>query len=249
LIQRGPIILIIGEVLFVAGIIIAIVWAIQFGNTLANTFLQERNTLINRTSIEPGSSVEAATTQVTDVSRPITVAIHIQRLGDREAAEGDGLQQRLQQQLQLPRAQREAKLVETVIDPSGTVVSSNEFSANLFTTLQPQNTGNYILNITNAGASNVTIYGIFGYMPLLTAASSLVDGDQQQQALPGLDLSTFSGVIAGGILTVIGFVTIIAGTIIVVIDGRKRGKQKSGGSSGGSGGDDVAEGGTTYRKD
>jgi hypothetical protein len=247
--QRGPIILIIGEVLFVAGIVIAIVWAIQFGSTLANTFLQGRNTLINRTSIEPGSSVEAATTQVTDVSRPITVAIHIQRLGDREAAEGDGLQQRLQQQLQLPRAQREAKLVETVIDPSGTVVSSNEFSANLFTTFQPQTTGNHILNITNAGASNVTIYGIFGYMPLLTAASSLVEEDQQL-TLPGLDLSTFSGVIAGGILTVVGFSTIIAGTIIVVIDSRKRGKQKSGGSSGsGSSGGDVADGGITYRKD
>jgi hypothetical protein len=249
LIQRGPIILIIGEVLFVAGIIIAIVWAIQFGSTLANTFsLQERITLINRTSIEPGSSVEAATTQVTDVSRPITIAIHIQRLGDREAAEGDGLQQRLQQQLQLPRAQREAKLVETVKDPSGTVVSTNEFSANLFTNFQPQNTGNYILNITNAGASNVTIYGIFGYMPLLTAASSLVEEDQQQLALPSLDLSTFSGVIAGGILTIIGFSTIIAGTIIVVIDSRKRGQQKSGGSSGGSSGD-VADGGITYRKD
>ena len=243
--QRGPIILVIGIVLFVAGIIIAIVWAIQFGSTLANTFLQERNILINRTSIEPGSSVEAATTQVTDISRPITVAIHIQRLGDREAAEEDGLQQRLQQQLQLPRAQREAKLIETVKDPSGTVVSTNEFSANLFTTFQPQNTGNYILNITNAGASNVTIYGIFGYMPLLTAASSLVEEDQQL-SLPGLDLSTFSGVIAGGILTIIGFFTIIAGTIIVVIDSRKRGQQKSGGSSGG---DDVADGGITYRKD
>jgi hypothetical protein len=84
-------------------------------------------------------------------------------------------------------------------------------------------------------------------MPLLTAASSLVEEDQQL-ALPSLDLSTFSGVIAGGILTAIGFITIIAGTVIVVIDSRKRGQQKSGGSSGGSGGD-VADGGTTYRKD
>jgi hypothetical protein len=244
LIQRGPIILIIGGVLFVAGIIISIVWAIQFASTFANTFLQERITLINRTSIEPGSSVQAATTQVTDVSRPITVAIHIQRLEGREAAEGDGLQQRLQQQLQLPREQREARLVETVKDPSGTVVSSNEFSANLFTTFQPQNTGNHILNITNAAARNVTIYGIFGYMPLLTAASSLEE-EGQQLPLPGLDLSTFSGVIVGGILTTIGFFTIIAGIVIVVIDSRKGGHQKSSGSSGG----DVADGGITYRKD
>jgi hypothetical protein len=213
-------------------------------STFASTFQQDRNTLINSVSIEPGSSVEAATTQVTDVSRPITVAIHIQRLGGREeAAEGEGLQQRLQQQLQLPRDQREARLNETVTDPSGTVVSSNEFSANLFTTFQPQNTGNYILNITNAGAKNATIYGIFGYMPLLTGASSLVEGGQL--SLPGLDLSTFSGVIVGGVLTALGFITIIAGTIIVVIDSRKRGEQKRGGSSS----DSVGEGGITYRKD
>ena len=38
----------------------------------------QNNTLINQVSIEPGNSVEA-TTQVTDVSRPIAVAIHIER--------------------------------------------------------------------------------------------------------------------------------------------------------------------------
>ena len=244
MIQRGPIILIVGEALFIIGIILAIVWGIQLASTVASAFQQERATLINRVSIEPGSSVEAATTQVTDISKPITVAIHIQRLGDREeSAEGDGLQERLQQQqLQLPREQREARLIETVIDPSGTVLSNNEFSANLFITFQPQTTGEHILNITNAGSRNVTIYGIFGPMPLLTAASSFVEGSQSP--LSGIDLSSFSLVIAGGVLTAIGFITIIAGTIIVVIDGRKGRVQKSGGSGGG-----VTEGGVTYRKD
>ncbi|MDQ5830885.1 MAG: hypothetical protein M3269_01310, partial [Thermoproteota archaeon] len=69
-IRRGYIILIVGGVLFIAGIVLAAVWAIPF----ASTFLQE-NTLINQVSIESGRSVEA-TTQVTDVSRPVTVAIH-----------------------------------------------------------------------------------------------------------------------------------------------------------------------------
>jgi uncharacterized membrane protein len=243
MIQRGPIILIVGEALFIIGIILAIVWGIQLASTVASAFQQERATLINRVSIEPGSSVEAATTQVTDISTPVTVAIHIQRLGGREeSAEGDGLQQRLQQQLQLPREQREARLIETVTDPSGTVLSNNEFSANLFVTFQPQTTGEHILNITNAGSSNVTIYGIFGPMPFLTAAGSFVEGDQSP--LSGIDLSSFSLVIAGGVLTAIGFITIIAGTIIVVIDSRKGRVQKSGGSSGG-----VTEGGIPYRKD
>lgn len=241
--RRGLIILIIGEALFIIGIILAIVWGIQLGSTVANAFQQERATLINRVSIEPGSSVEAATTQVTDISKPITVAIHIQRLGEREEAdEGDGLGQRLQQQLQLPREQREARLIETVIDPSGTVVSNNEFSANLLTTIQPQNTGQYVLNITNAGARNVTIYGTFGHMPLLTAASSFVEGGQQP--LFDVNLSSFSLVIVGGILTAIGFITIISGTIILVIDNRKERVQKSGGNGGG-----VTEGDVTYRKD
>jgi len=244
MIQRGPIILIVGEALFIIGIILAIVWGVQLASTVASAFQQERATLINRVSIEPGSSVEAATTQVTDISTPATVAIHIQRLGDREeSAEGDGLQQRLQQQqLQLPREQREARLIETVTDPSGTVLSNNEFSANLFVTFQPQTTGEHILNITNAGSSNVTIYGIFGPMPFLTAAGSFVEGGQSP--LSGIDLSSFSLVIAGGVLTAIGFITIIAGTIIVIIDSRKGRVQKSGGSSGG-----VTEGGIPYRKD
>lgn len=243
--QRGPIVLIVGGALFVAGIVIAVVWAIQFAITFKDTFLDEREKLIDQVTIEPGRSVEAATTHVRDVSRPITVAIHIQRLGERGADEGEGLQQRLQQQLQLPQGQREARLIETVKDPSGTVVSNNEFSANLFTTFQPQSTGNHILNITNAGAKNATIYGIYGYLPVLTAAKSFEEGGQ---ALPYVDLGTFSGVIVGGVLTAIGFITIITGIIIVVKDSRKGGQQKSSGSSGGSG-DDVAEGGTTYRKD
>jgi hypothetical protein len=44
----------------------------------------------------------------------------------------------------------------------------------------------------------------------------------------------------------IGFITIIAGTMIAVIDSRKGRMQKSGGSSSGGG---VTEGGVTYRKD
>jgi hypothetical protein len=246
--KRGPIILIAGEALFIIGVILAVVWGVQLANTITSALQPERASLINQVSIEPGGSVEAATTQVTDISKPITEAIHIQRLGGREEAdEGDGvgqrLQERLQQQLQLPREQREARLNATVIDPSGTIVSNNEFSANLFTTLQPQNTGEYTLNITNAGARNVTIYGIFGHVPLLAAASSFVESGERPQIFD-ISLSTFSLVIAGGILMVIGFITIIAGTMIVVLDGRKGKMQKSGGSGGG-----VTEGGATYRKD
>ena len=213
MIKRGYIVLIIGGVLFVAGIIIAAIWAIPF----ASTFLQN-NTLINQVSIEPGRSIEA-TTQVTDVSRPIAVAIHIER--------PEGL----------------VRLIEIVKDPSGTVVSNNEFSANLFTTFQPQNMGNHILNITNAGAGSVAIDATFGYMPFIMAPAS--NSDEGSQPLPGVDLSNLSVVIVGGVLTAIGFFTIIAGIVIVVIDSRKRREgRRQNGSSG-----VTEDSGITYRKD
>lgn len=205
--------MIIGGVLFVAGIIIAAVWAIPF----ASTFLQN-NTLINQVSIEPSRSVEA-TTQVTDVSRPISVAIHIERL--------EGV----------------VRLIEIVKDPSGTVVSNNEFSSNLFTTFQPQTTGNHVLNITNAGAGPVAIDATFGYMPFIMAPAS--NSGEGGQPVPGVDLSSLSVIITGGVLTAIGFFTIIAGIVIVVIDSRKRGEER-----GQNGSTDVTEdGGITYRKD
>jgi uncharacterized membrane protein len=212
MIRRGYIILLIGGVLFIAGIIIAAIWAIPF----ATTFLQG-NTLINQVSIESGRSIEV-TTQVTDLSRPILVAIHIER--------PEGL----------------VRLIETVKDPSGAVVSNNEFSVNLFTTFQPQTIGNHILNITNAGTAQVTINAVFGYMPFITAASP--SSGQVGQPIPGVDLSSLSVVVTGGILTTIGFFTIIAGIVISVLDSR-RGK----GSGDGQRGDTLTEGGFTYRKD
>jgi hypothetical protein len=235
MIKRGYIVLIIGGVLFVAGIIIAALWAIPF----ASTFMQE-NTLINQVSVEPGRSVQA-TTPVTDVSRPVTVAIHIQRPGEGGAAEGgSGQQQQLQQQ-QVEQGQM--RLIETVKDPSGGIVSSNEFSSDLFTTFQPQNTGNHILNITNAGSRPVTIDATFGHMPFITSASP-TPSEGVGQPLPGVDLSSLFVVITGGILAIVGFFTMIAGIVILVLDSRRRGEQES--SSKGAG---VTEGGITYRKD
>jgi hypothetical protein len=216
MIRRGYIILIIGGALFIAGIIIAAVWAIPF----ASTFLQN-NTLINQVSIQPGRSVEA-TTQVTDVSRPVTVAIHIER--------SEGV----------------VRLIETVKDQSGNVVSSNEFSANLFTTFRPQNSGNHILNLTNAGSAPVTINAMFGYLPFITAPASSTSGGGGGQPIPGVDLSSLSIVITGGVLTAIGFFTIIAGIIIVVIDSRKR---REGRGQNGSSGGVTEDSGITYRKD
>jgi UPF0716 family protein affecting phage T7 exclusion len=62
-------------------------------------------------------------------------------------------------------------------------------------------------------------------MPVLTAASNFAEGGGRPE-LFDISLSTFSLIIAGGILMVIGFITIMVGTMIAVRDSRKGRRQK-----------------------
>lgn len=94
------------------------------------------------------------------------------------------------------------RLTETVKDSSGSVVSSNEFSATLFTIFRPRITCNHVLNITNAGAGPVTVDATFGYIPFISAPLS-----EESQLLAIVDLSSLSAIIPGGLLlTAIGFI-------------------------------------------
>lgn len=213
--RRGYIILIAGEVLFAIGIGLSVVWGIQ----LANIFMQD-NTFVNTISVEPGRSVDT-TRQVTDTSRPLSVAIHIQGV-DANANAGTALR-------------NDIRLLQTVKDPSGNVVSRNEFSGNLFTTFTPEQPGNYILTITNTGTEAVKVDGTFGYMPFIGSSIANNGGGQQQQVV---DFGQLSGIIVGGTLATIGFLTIIAGIIVVIIDRPKRSSSTV-----------TSEGGVTYRKD
>ena len=167
------------------------------------------NTLVSAVSIEPGESIDA-TRQVTDTSRPVTIAIHIQ--GIEESAS--------------TALRNDIRLVETVTSPSGDVASRSEFSGHLFTTFAPEQTGSYVLTINNVGTEQVTIDGTFGYMPFVGM------GDGQQ-----VNLGQMSGLIGAATLTSIGFLTIIAGIVIVIIDSRKKDSTL------------TTEGGVTYRKD
>jgi hypothetical protein len=84
---------------------------------------------------------------------------------------------------------------------------------------------------------------MFGYIPFITAPAST--SEDVGQPLPGVDLSSLYVVITGAVLTSIGFFTIIAGIVIVVIDSRKR--REGPGQNGGSG--VTEDSGITYRKD
>src|SRR5207245_11119782 len=72
MVQRGYIILIVGAVLLISGIVISIMWAVPF----AGTIIRE-NTILSGVPIRPAGSV-IASTQVTDTSRPVSLAIHLE---------------------------------------------------------------------------------------------------------------------------------------------------------------------------
>lgn len=105
----------------------------------------------------------------------------------------------------------EVKLNQVVRGPDGSVASSsNEFSENLFTTFQPEAAGNYVLTVTNVGTRQVSLNVAFGYLPF-------TDGMD--------DAGLLGGVIAGASLAAAGVITLIAGAVIVVLDGRKKTSQ------------------------
>jgi hypothetical protein len=73
MLQRSYIILIIGAALLISGIIISALWAGSFGAR----FLRE-NTILSGVLIRPAALVNT-TFQVTDTSKPVSLAIHVER--------------------------------------------------------------------------------------------------------------------------------------------------------------------------
>ena len=112
MLQRGYIILIIGGALLISGIVISALWVGSF----ASRFLRE-NTILNSVSIRPSGLVNS-TFQVMDTSRPVSLAIHVEH-SNNSINSGTG-----QGQGQIPNN----TLRETVRNPNGLVMTSNEFS-------------------------------------------------------------------------------------------------------------------------
>ena len=135
--QRGYFILIIGAVLLISGIVISAVWAGYF----AGTIIRE-NAILSGVSIKPASSVNVST-QVIDTSRPVTLAINVERNNSTTGGE-------------IPNILR-----ETVLNPNGVIITSNEFTKQFFMSFKPAFTGKYTVTIYNLGNSNLSIDLIF----------------------------------------------------------------------------------------
>src|SRR5436309_12541758 len=184
--QRGYVILTVGAVLLISGIVISVLWVVPF----AGTILRE-NTILSGVSIKPAASVNAYT-QVIDTSRPVSLGIHVER--NNSTTGGQIIPNTI--------------LKETVRNPNGIIITSNEFSRQFFTTFKPDITGKYTVTVSNLGNSPVSIGVIAGNLPFIGANNKV-------------NFSSLGGIIAGGVLVVVGIIILIAGVIVVILDRRK----------------------------
>jgi uncharacterized RDD family membrane protein YckC len=185
MLQRGYIILIIGAALLISGIVISALWAGSF----AGTFMRE-NTILSGVSIIPAGSVNTSI-QVIDTSRPVSLAIHVERNNSTTGGE-------------IPNN----ILRETVRNPNGVIIASNEFTKQFLTTFKPDITGKYTVTIYNLGNSPVSIGVLAGNLPFVGANNQV-------------NFNSLSGIIAGVILTIAGIIVLIAGVIVLILDRRR----------------------------
>jgi hypothetical protein len=138
--QRGYLILIVGGALLASGVVISVIWAGSLGG---RNILQ--NTILNGVSIYP-SGTATATTQVNDLSRPLSLVISIEPN---------------------PNTEANPTLREILRNPNGEVISTNEFTKQFLTTIKPDVIGKYTLTIDNLGGSLVSVGILFGNLPFV----------------------------------------------------------------------------------
>src|SRR5207253_7536437 len=124
----GYIILIAGVVLLISGIVISGLWAGYFAGTIIH-----ENAILSGVSIKPAGSVNVST-QIIDTSRPVTLAINVERNNSTTG-------------VQMPSN----ILRETVRNPYGVIITSNEFTKQFFMTFKPAITGKHTITIYNLG--------------------------------------------------------------------------------------------------
>src|SRR5919108_967084 len=175
--QRGYIILIAGAALLISGIVISILWAGYF----AGTIIRE-STVLSSVPIKPSSSVNT-NAQVMDTSRPLSIAIHVER------AHGGAIANNI--------------LRETVRNPNGVIITNSEFTRQFFTTFKPDSIGKYTVTVYNLGASPVSIGVLAGNLPFV-GANNTVNFTSFSGIIVGVILT-----VAGIIGLIIGIIVLI----------------------------------------
>jgi uncharacterized RDD family membrane protein YckC len=197
MLERGYIILILGAALLISGIIISALWAEYF----ARSFIRE-NIILSGVSIRQSTSISTSI-QVMDTSRPVSLTIHVEPSNGMSSSitttavnEGEG---------QVPNN----ILRETVRNPNGIIMTSNEFTKQFFTTFKPDIPGKYTITVYNLGNSPVSIGAIVGNLPFIGANNNIVN-------------TNFLGaIIAGVVLIIVGIIALIAAVTVLALDRRK----------------------------
>jgi len=198
MLERGYIILILGVALLISGIIISALWAGYF----AGTFIRE-NIILSGVSIRKSTSVSTSI-QVMDTSRPVSLTIHVEpsdeiknypSITTTAVNEGEG---------QIPNN----TLRETVRNPKGIIMTSNEFTKQFFTTFKPDIPGKYTITVYNLGNSPVSIGVLVGNIPFI-GANNVVN------------INFLGAIIAGVALTIAGIIALIGAVIVLALDRRK----------------------------
>ena len=162
-------------------------WVSYFAGTIIH-----ENAILSGVSIKPAGSVNVFT-QVMDTSRPLTLAINVVRNNSTTGG-------------QIPIN----ILRETVRDPNGIIITSNEFTKQFIMTFKPAITGKYIVTVYNLGNSNVSVDVSAGNFPFISANNKV-------------NFNSLSGVIVGIILTIAGIIVLIAGATLLVLIRRRIG--------------------------
>ena len=202
MLQRSYIILIIGAALLISGIIISALWVGSFGAR----FMRE-NTILSGVLITPAALVNT-TFQVTDTSNPVSLAIHVERNNNNNNPSSSG-NNGLVEEGRGGQISNNNTLRETVRNPNGMVMTSNEFTKQFLTTFKPDVTGKYTITIYNLGNTPVNVGILVGNLPFV--------GPNNQ-----INVNFFGGIVASIFLTIVGIIVLIAGVIVLALDRRKR---------------------------
>jgi sulfite exporter TauE/SafE len=99
-------------------------------------------------------------------------------------------------------------LLETVRNPNGLIMTSNEFTKQFLTTFKPDITGKYTITVYNLGNSPVSVGVLVGNLPFV--------GTNNQ-----VNLNFLGEIIAGVFLIITGIIVLIAGVIVLALDKRR----------------------------
>jgi hypothetical protein len=87
-------------------------------------------------------------------------------------------------------------------------MTSNNFTKQFFTTFKPDISGKYTVTVYNFGHAPVSVGVLVGNLPFMGANNQV-------------NVSSFSGIIIGVILTITGIIVLIAGVIVLILDRRR----------------------------